>query len=144
MRKSCSAAGVGEYVGLLHDNTPQLLRPAAHFKEVDRMRIVLIAMLMVVGMVTAAMAAPFLVCDPQTGVQYYQITGASYLSGNIIAQTDGSLRVDVGSAVVGTTNLTVKACKADTAWGEVCSVSVPFALVRPAAPVAPIGIKLAP
>jgi hypothetical protein len=91
----------------------------------------------------SAIAAPFLVCDPNAGVQYYQITGASYLSGNIIAQTDGSLRVDVGSAVVGTTNLTVKGCKADTAWGEVCSVNVPFALSRPAAPSATTGLKLA-
>jgi hypothetical protein len=113
-------------------------------KEVNRMKIILIAMLMVVGMATAAFSAPYLVCDPNTGVQYYQITGASWITGNVPAQTDGSLKVDVASTVVGTTNLTVKACKADTAWGEVCSVSVPFALVRPASPVVPAGLKLAP
>jgi hypothetical protein len=108
------------------------------------MRYVLVLLAIILSMASVASAAPFLICDPQTGVQYYQITGASYLSGNIPAQTDGSLRVDVGAAVVGTTNLSVKACKADTAWGEVCSVSSPFALVRPVAPSASTGLKLAP
>jgi hypothetical protein len=107
------------------------------------MRIVLLV-LAILAIAVSVQAAPFLVCDPNAGVQYYQITGASWITGNVPAQTDGSLKADVASAAVGTTNLTVKACKADTAWGEVCSVSVPFALVRPAAPVVPTGLKLAP
>jgi hypothetical protein len=104
----------------------------------------LFAIWIAAGFATALFAAPYLICDPQTGVQYYQITGASWITGNVPAQTDGSLRVDVGSALTGTTNMTVKACKADTAWGEVCSTATPFALVRPAAPVVPAGLKLAP
>ena len=70
---------------------------------------------------TTVFATPFLVSDPQSGVTSYQLTGWSET--NVVAQADGSLRMDVGSAVQGTTyNLTIVACNV---WG--CSVAVPFA-----------------
>ena len=70
---------------------------------------------------TTVFASPFLISDPQSGVTSYQITGWSETT--ITAQADGSLRMDVGSAVQGTTyNLTIAACNV---WG--CSVTVPFA-----------------
>lgn len=79
---------------------------------------------------TTVFATPFLVSDPQSGVTSYQITGWSETT--VTAQADGSLRMDVGSAVQGTTyNLTIAACNV---WG--CSSTVPFAFGKqlPAVP----------
>jgi hypothetical protein len=120
--------------------------------------LVLIAALFLPALVQAV---PYLVCDIQTDVQYYQVTGAPWVTGNIPVQvgwirtSDGKLFLtdpggattkvhvisDVAQAVVGTTNIEVKACRV-AAWGEVCSVSAPFALVRPSGPAAPPGLKL--
>jgi len=97
----------------------------------------LISLLCMIFIAVTAQASPFLVSDPQTGVERYELTG--WTPTTIVAQADGSLRMDVASAVVGTTALTVKACNV---WG--CSVTVPFDLVRPAALVAPSGTKLVP
>jgi hypothetical protein len=85
---------------------------------------------------TTVFASPFLVSDPQSGVTSYQLTGWSET--NVVAQADGSLRMDVGSAVQGTTyNLTIAACNV---WG--CSVTVPFAFGKQL-PSAVVGIRLA-
>ena len=55
-----------------------------------------------------AFASPFLISDPNPGATSYQLTGWSET--NVVAQADGSLRMDVGSAVQGTTyNLTIAA-----------------------------------
>jgi ribosomal protein S18 acetylase RimI-like enzyme len=87
---------------------------------------------------TTVFATPFLVSDPQSGVTSYQLTGWSET--NVVAQADGSLRMDVGSAVQGTTyNLTIAACNV---WG--CSTTVPFDLVRRAVPSVPSGTALVP
>jgi len=85
-------------------------------------------------------ATPFLVCDapdPSEGITHYKLTGWS------LTQTPAPLHMDVESAVVGTTNLTVAACRTDV-WGEQCSVAVPFALTRPASPSAVSLPRLAP
>lgn len=82
-------------------------------------------------------ASPFLVSDPQIGVTRYELTG--WTPTTVTAQADGSLRMDVASAVVGTTSITLKACNV---WG--CSVSVPFSIIRPASLNAPSGITLVP
>ena len=85
---------------------------------------------------TTVFATPFLVSDPQSGVTSYQITGWSET--NVVAQSDGSLRMDVASASVGTTPLTVKACNV---WG--CSTTVPFVLQKQL-PSAPSQLRLVP
>lgn len=88
---------------------------------------------------TTVFATPFLICDapdPSEGITHYKITGWS------LTQTPAPLHMDVASAVVGTTNLTVAACRTDV-WGEQCSVAVPFALTRPANPSVPSGTALA-
>ena len=89
---------------------------------------------------TTVFATPFLVCDapdPAEGVTHYKLTGWS------VTQTPAPLHMDVSSASVGTTNITVAACKSDAVWGEQCSVYVPFALVRPTPPSVPSGQRLA-
>jgi len=97
----------------------------------------LISLLCMIFFSVTAHASPFLVSDPQTGVERYELTG--WTPTTIVAQADGSLRMDVASAVVGTTALTVKACNM---WG--CSTATPFSLVRPPSPNAPSGIVLVP
>jgi hypothetical protein len=104
----------------------------------------LFAVLAVLAMAGVASAAPFLVCDPQAGVTSYQLTGPSWVPASVSAQTDGSIRMDVAGATVGSNALTVKACKTDSVWGVQCSTAVPFAFVRPSAPVVPSGIGLVP
>ena len=66
---------------------------------------------------TTVFATPFLVCDapdPAEGVTHYKLTGWS------VTQTPAPLHMDVSSASVGTTNITVAACKSDAVWGEHC------------------------
>jgi hypothetical protein len=83
-----------------------------------------------------AFASPFLISDPNPGATSYQLTG--WTPSTIAAQSDGSLRMDVASASVGTTPLTVKACNV---WG--CSVAVPFVLQKQL-PSAPSQLRLVP
>lgn len=99
-----------------------------------------------------ATAAPFLVCDPQAGITTYKLTVTNggvqlawALPGTVAAQSDGSLRLDIANAPVGTNSLTVAACSIDETWGEVCSAAIPFSFTRPqlTAPSIPVGLRLA-
>lgn len=83
-------------------------------------------------------ASPFLVCDPQTGVVKYKITGATFIPITVPAQPDGSLKVDVAQAPVGTTTIQVQACNG---WEE-CSTTVPFDLERPPVPLSSKGLQI--
>jgi hypothetical protein len=106
-------------------------------------KFILIGLLLLVPMVVSA--APFLVCDPQAGVTLYKMTGPSWVPLTITAQADGSIKMDVASAVIGVTSVTAAACITDASWpDERCSVPVPFSFTRPANPVTPKNIKLAP
>ena len=88
-------------------------------------------------------AAPFLICDPQVGVVSYALTSTStWVPTTVVAQSDGSIKMDVSAAPVGTTSLTVAACTSDVIWGVGCSAPVPFSFVRPPVGVAPTNIKL--
>jgi hypothetical protein len=101
------------------------------------MKTLITIFLVLFGLATTVFATPFLVSDPQSGVTSYQLTGWS--ESTVTAQADGSLRMDVGSAVQGTTyNLTIAACNV---WG--CSVTVPFAFGKQL-PVAVNQLRLAP
>ena len=91
-----------------------------------------------------AFAAPWLICDPQAGVTHYKLTGPAWVTGTIMAETDGSIKMDVSAAIIGNNLLTVAACKDDPTWGEMCSNAVPFDFARPGAPSNPINLKLSP
>jgi hypothetical protein len=71
---------------------------------------------------------PFLVCDPQVGVEYYTIDGYGSEQVRSEAIADGSLRWDLASINPGTWPLQVRACK--ELWG--CSQPTPFELIKPA------------
>lgn len=81
-----------------------------------------------------AWSAPFLICDPQTGVVGYTLAGLTEVS--VAAQTDGSLKYDLTALGNGTYNVQVAACNV---WG--CSVASPFAFVKQS-PTAPAGVRL--
>ncbi len=104
----------------------------------------LLAVLLVLAMAGMAQAAPFLVCDPQAGVTSYKLTGPAWVPATSTAIADGSIRMDVAAATVGTNAITVSACKTDPIWGELCSVAVPFSWSRPVNPGGAANIKLNP
>lgn len=85
---------------------------------------------------SSANAAPFMVCDPQAGVETYKLTGPAWVPASVPAAADGSIKMDVAQSIVGTTSLTVKACK-----GVWCSDPVPFDFTRPAV-AASVNIRL--
>lgn len=91
-----------------------------------------------------AWANPFIVCDPQTGVTHYKVTGATWVVSPVTAEPDGSIKMDIVSAPVGTSNLNFSACRQDDIWGEQCSVTAPFSFTRPGVPATSTGVKLVP
>jgi len=107
------------------------------------MKKILLIVLAMAFMASPVFASPFLVCDPQTGVTSYQLTGPSWVpTAPVPGQADGSIKLDVTTASVGANSLTVKACITDPLWGVLCSDAVPFVFTRPASPAKPIGIGL--
>jgi len=87
-------------------------------------------------------AAPFLVCDPQSGVTNYKLTGPSWVLTSVSAQPDGSIKMDVSGSTVGSNSLTIAACKSNPIWGEMCSSTVPFTFTRPGPPGNATNTKL--
>lgn len=120
----------------------------------------LIAIIAVLVLTSAAGASPTLVCDFQTGVTTYQITGPAWFPATVTPQTgwvkasDGKLYLtdpggtttkvhviaDVAASPTGITSLSVKAC--DVLWG--CSSSSPFSYTRPAPYTSPANVVLVP
>ena len=93
-------------------------------------------------MASFSFASPFLVCDPQAGVTLYKVTGPIWIPVSIPAQPDGSIKLDVAAANIGNNSLTIKACKQDELWGELCSDAVPFVFIKPLVAVPPANMKL--
>lgn len=88
------------------------------------------------------LASPFIVCDPQAGVTFYKVTGPAWVpTTNVTAQTDGSIKMDVATAPVGSSALGFRACNM---WGTIenCSTSTPFTFTRPSVPQVPGNFKL--
>lgn len=85
-----------------------------------------------------AFASPFLVCDPQTNVTHYVITGDINVTVPATDLGDGTVRLqyDLNGITEGTFNIQVKA---KNVWGE--SVIVPFDFVK-ALPVALEAIRI--
>jgi len=86
-----------------------------------------------------AVAAPFLICDPQAGVEFYEVFKDDLLmSADILAEPDGSLRYDLQGTTPGVYQFSAKACSEP--WG--CStVSDPYESPAPA--LRPTGLRLA-
>lgn len=97
-------------------------------------------------MSTLSFANPFLVCDPQPGITGYKLTGPPWVPATVIAQADGSLKIDVAQSAVGLNTINVVSCVGDALWGEVCATPVPFVYTKPSlTPPGPTsGLKLIP
>lgn len=93
---------------------------------------------------TDGLAAPFVVCDPQKGVTHYRVTGPAWVTANVTAQADGSIKMDIASAALGVNAITVSACISDSVWGERCSIPVPFEFTRPLPPASTKNTRLIP
>lgn len=102
----------------------------------------LLLVLALLAMAVPAFGAPFLVCDPQAGVTFYKLTGPAWVPATSTAIADGSIRMDVAGATIGSNALTVQACKTDPIWEELCSSTVNFTFTRPAAPSGSANIRL--
>lgn len=85
-----------------------------------------------------ALAAPYLVCDPQAGVQTYNVyRDGVEVGADIAAQPDGSLRYDLAAIPPGAYDWTAEACNV---WG--CAIT-PDPFVSPGAMSAPVNLHLA-
>ena len=80
--------------------------------------------------------SPFFVCAPYEGVTHFKVTGPSWMPPIVMAQPDGSIRMDVGGSPNGATSFSVVSCIDGGVWGEVCSTPAPFDYTRPAPPPA--------
>jgi len=110
--------------------------------------LVSVVMLMLFLFASVCAASPFLICDPPLAgdpvVTNYQLTGGSWVPASVPAQADGTIKLDLANAPVGTNTMTVKACGVpDDVWEE-CSDSVPFTFTRRLAPKLPRTLKLIP
>ena len=103
------------------------------FKKIVLTALILAAFTLLI--VAKSNAAPFLVCDPQSGVVGYEITGLGEPV-SFVAQPDGSLKYDLSSVNSGTYTLTVAACNM---WG--CSSTAPFSFSKQI-PSAPAGLRI--
>lgn len=105
-----------------------------------------IAIVVAILFPSVCLAAPFLISDPNPSAVggYSEITGAVGIPSPVNTQANGSIRVDLASAPVGTSNLSIRVCKTDAIWGVQCSSAVPFVLNRPGAPSAAGNIGLIP
>ena len=104
------------------------------FRKVILTALILAAFTLLI--VAKSNAAPFLVCDPQSGVVGYEITGLNPETVTFVAQPDGSLKFDLSSVNSGTYTLTVAACNM---WG--CSSTAPFSFSKQI-PSAPAGLRI--
>jgi hypothetical protein len=80
-------------------------------------------LLLVVSLLVAvsANAAIVVKAPAQVGVTYYLTTGfGTYVTNPIVANTDGSLRIDVSSIPAGVYNITAQPC---TPWGDCATPS---------------------
>jgi hypothetical protein len=84
--------------------------------------------------------AKSLICDPQPGVDYYVITGASWFPQPIPAQPDGSLKVSVDETPIGVTPIQIQACT--NKFGGVCGDPTGYDLDRPTIPLRPANMRL--
>jgi hypothetical protein len=101
--------------------------------------------LLVILIGTAHAAGPYWTFDAQPGVTAYKLAGGpAWMPASVPAAADGSMKLDVSAAAVGTTNFNAQACSTDPVWGEQCGSTLPFSFSRPAKPSTPIGGKLVP
>ena len=98
-------------------------------------------LLVIIGLLsynTLAISAPFLICDPQAGVDKYEVyQDGSEIATDIPAQPDGSLRYDLAGVTPGSYEFNAKACDV---WG--CSALSANPTQSPAPSSPPTGLEM--
>lgn len=110
------------------------------------MKKIFVLVVMMLLFSSVCMAAPFLVCDPPLAGEpiptTYKLTGGAWVPASVPAMTDGTIKLDLVNAPIGTNSLTVAACGEPSDVWEVCSDAVPFTFTRPSVPKLPKALKL--
>lgn len=104
-------------------------------KSSSKSAVAIVAMVIAIGTTQIAMANPFLVCDPQSGVESYLVREAG-VETEVLAQADGSIKMDLASVTIGSHTYEVAA---KNIWGV--SPYVPFSFSR-TVPIGPAGLQL--
>ena len=101
-------------------------------------KLILALFLVLISFPCLAIANPFLVCDPQTNVTHYVITGDINVTVPATDLGDGTfrLKLDLAGISGGTYDLEVKA---KNIWGE--SVAAPFVFTK-ALPDVPVNVRI--
>ena len=86
-------------------------------------RLIGLIFMLVMIIPTLVLAAPFLICDPQTNVTHYVITGSINVTVLATPYGNGTVRLEYDLAGISMGNHNVEV-KAKNIWGE--SVAVPF------------------
>ena len=95
----------------------------------------------VVFLAFKAFGSPFLICDPQAGVEWYEIENLDFVSGQTIpAEPDGSIDLNLAPMTAdGLYNIQVRACNM---WG--CSADAPFSFTKEPTPSGTTNLRLVP
>lgn len=107
----------------------------------------ILSILMVLMTAVVAIGAPFLVCDYQAGVSFYQVDGLPPgMNGTQSIPAHNAtygFKYDIGNLPPGTYTLKARACRSDPLWGGACSAdSNPLSFTRPAVPSGVVSIRL--
>jgi hypothetical protein len=112
-----------------------------------RVHVVSWLLLLILLIPGVALAAPFLITNPDPGATSFSVSGLP--SGFAVTGTPDpagvyGLKTDVSALPVGSYTITATACLTDPVWGVKCSApSAPFSFVVPAAPAIPSGLGVA-
>lgn len=74
-----------------------------------RMKRITLAAALILCVGTHAYASPFLVCDPQAGVEHYEVTGLPGDNSNVLPDATGAYGFKLDLATLAEGNYTVKA-----------------------------------
>jgi len=97
----------------------------------------ILAVLVAILLARAAVAAPFLVCDPPPAgecVTHYDVTGFD--------RTPAPLHLDLQGVAPGNHAVEVRAVCVDPLWGELRSAPTPFDFTRPDNPGPVAGVRV--
>ena len=112
----------------------------------EKILVLLLLVLLLICVASDGFAAPFVVDDPPLAGEplptFFKLTGPAWCPATVPAQADGTIKLDIINANIGSNAITVAACGTDEIWGEVCSDAVPFTFTRPSRPATIKAIRL--
>jgi hypothetical protein len=102
------------------------------------MKSIIILLLVFCLFPTMAFGAPFLICDPQIGVAWYDVQNLGSLTNSSVpAQSDGSIKLDIAILPPGIYSTLVRACNQ-----RGCSDASNFTFTKSATPTKPTNVRI--